>query len=83
MLKKSRIAGVIAGATAGATIGAGTGIVGGPFGAIAGATVFTLIGAGWGLSADPDAAQKIAEWRNKKLSQEGAPKKKAARRRPK
>ncbi len=57
----------MAGATAGAAIGAGTGIVGGPFGAVAGATVFTLIGAGWGLSAGPDAAQKIKEWRNKKL----------------
>lgn len=67
LIKKSRIAGVVSDTTAGAAIGAGTGIVGGPFGAVAGATIFTLIGAGWGLSSGPDAAQKIEEWRNKRL----------------
>ena len=74
LIKNSRIAGVIAGATAGATIGAGTGIVGGPFGAIAGASVFTIGGAIWGFSAGPDAAQKIADWRNKNSSTKGADK---------
>lgn len=72
LIKNPRIVGVVAGATAGATIGTGTGIVGGPFGAVAGFSVFTIGGAIWGFSAGPDAAQKIADWRNKRSPKKGA-----------